>query len=208
MKFLSLGNVSHCFSALQLLEHIPLKSYLLLLYLFCIELSTQTCSHTYSSSYPAPSSPDMYILLCYCQELMIAILDVFLIIIRASCFTEKNYPNIIIDFKLVENIITNSKWRKHQKKNKILLISLYCAHELRPNLRNILTISISWCLLLILHWQSSQQRKIIFSYIFKPTSCKCRWLFNVWEQNWFLSLFQLKTINEMFKIQLSLCSFS
>ena len=39
---------------------------------------------------------------------MIAILDVFLIIIPASCFTRKNYPNIIIDLKLVENIITNS----------------------------------------------------------------------------------------------------
>lgn len=153
--------------------------------------------------------PESWIsIFCYCQELMIAILDVFLIIIQASCFTGKNYPNIIIDFKLLENIITNSKWRKHQKKNKILLISLYCAHELRPNLRNILTISISWHLLLILHWQSSQQRKIIFLYIFKPTSCKCRWLFNVWEQNWFLSLFQLKTINKMFKIQLSLYSFS
>ena len=207
MKFLSLGNVSHCFSALQLLEHIPLKSYLLLLYLFYIKLSTQTCSHTYSSHH-APSILDRYILLCYCQELMIAILDVFLIIIPASCFTRKNYPNIIIDLKLVENIITNSNWRKHQKKNKILLISLYSAHELRPNLRNILTISISWYLLLILHWQSSQQRKIIFLYIFKPTSCKYRWLFNVWKQNWFLSLFQLKIIKEMFKMQLSLCSFS
>lgn len=31
---------------------------------------------------------------------MIAILDVFLIIIQASCFTEKNYLNVIIDFKL------------------------------------------------------------------------------------------------------------
>lgn len=100
MKFLSLGNVSHCSSALQLLEHIPQKSYLLLLYLFYIELSTQTRSHTHSSSYPAPSNLDRYILLCYCQELMIAILDVFLIIIQASCFTEKNYLNVIIDFKL------------------------------------------------------------------------------------------------------------
>lgn len=150
MKFSSLGNVSHCFSALQLLDHVPLNC------IWCCFVSLYSVQH--AGMFPRVSPffscsqhiLDWSILLVCCQELMIIILGVFFhksdFLLQRRKFCKCNYW---FSSCRGHNYRLSLTWRKHHKKNNILLISLYYIHNAKAK-SHILIIFIFWYLLFTL----------------------------------------------------------
>lgn len=132
MKFSSLGNVSHSFSALQLSD-CALQNHI-----YCCFISFIYCSapkHV-PTHIPLPILFPIHSRLVYSIIFLSWVYDYYLwcifhtkwyFLLQGKKFFKHNYW--FASYRGSNYKFISPKWRKHQKMNKVLLISLYYTHK-------------------------------------------------------------------------------